>query len=201
MGVVNKYSTLNTQRFNVDWHSESINAHFFGLTHLIQDFIWYQSNGNWPPPRMKMLEIGSYMGESSFLFAASNAFDEIHCVEPFSGHEKFNYDNVYTWDFVYDEFKVNTRFFNSITLHKDYSYNVVNKFKDGYFDFIYIDANHTYEDVKRDIELYLPKLKKRGCIGGHDYYKEWPGVIRAVDDTLGEPDKIFKDTSWIKYEI
>ena len=32
--------------------------------------------------------------------------------------------------------------------------------------------NHEYEHIKRDIELYLPKLKKDGIFGGHDYYEE-----------------------------
>ena len=35
-------------------------------------------------------------------------------------------------------------------------------------DFVYIDGNHAYEYVKKDIGLYYPKLKKGGVIGGHD---------------------------------
>ena len=37
-------------------------------------------------------------------------------------------------------------------------------------DFIYIDGNHSYDFVKRDIELYYPKVKDGGVIGGHDIY-------------------------------
>ena len=39
---------------------------------------------------LKMIEIGSYMGESTMMFASSNIFTEIHCIEPFSGYEEFN---------------------------------------------------------------------------------------------------------------
>jgi len=35
-------------------------------------------------------------------------------------------------------------------------------------DFIYIDGNHSYEYVKKDIELYWNILKKGGIIAGHD---------------------------------
>ncbi len=35
-------------------------------------------------------------------------------------------------------------------------------------DMVYIDGNHSYEYVKKDIELYYSKLKKGGMIGGHD---------------------------------
>ncbi|MBT5491708.1 class I SAM-dependent methyltransferase, partial [bacterium] len=36
-------------------------------------------------------------------------------------------------------------------------------------DFIYIDANHTYESAKEDIQLWYPKIKVGGMISGHDY--------------------------------
>ena len=36
-------------------------------------------------------------------------------------------------------------------------------------DFVYIDANHAYDYVKEDIELWYPKVKKGGILMGHDY--------------------------------
>jgi hypothetical protein len=45
----------------------------------------------------------------------------------------------------------------------------VNLFQDQSLDFIYIDANHTYEAVKQDIELWYPKIKSGGIFSGHDY--------------------------------
>jgi len=36
-------------------------------------------------------------------------------------------------------------------------------------DFVYIDGNHSYEFVKKDIELYVPKVKSGGLIAGHDF--------------------------------
>ena len=70
-------------------------------------------------------------------------------------------------------------------------------FKDNSYDFIYIDPDHKYESVVKDVELYLPKLKKGGIIGGHDYCLIfWSGVI--VDETIGKPDSVTWDTSWFK---
>ena len=194
-----------TQRFNsIDWNNNEPNSYWFGLFDLIKFIADKKSEDidSWPPPKMKMLEIGSYMGESTMMFASSNLFSEIHCIDPFEGHEQFNLDNNYDWNFVEEQFKINTRFFNNINLHKNYSYKIVDKFSDKYFDFIYIDASHRYEDVKRDIECYLPKLKKDGIIAGHDYHKsEWPGVVQAVNETLGIPKHDFWDTSWLTYDI
>lgn len=36
-------------------------------------------------------------------------------------------------------------------------------------DFIYIDGHHGYEYVKKDLELYVPKVRKGGLITGHDF--------------------------------
>jgi hypothetical protein len=42
-------------------------------------------------------------------------------------------------------------------------------FNNHSLDFVYIDANHAYEFVKQDIELWYPKVKPGGWIMGHDY--------------------------------
>lgn len=53
------------------------------------------------------------------------------------------------------------------------------------FDFIYLDGNHNYKFVKKDIDLYFPLVKVGGVFGGHDYLL-WNGVHKAVDDFLNE---------------
>jgi hypothetical protein len=50
----------------------------------------------------------------------------------------------------------------------------------GNLDFIYIDGNHEYEAVKKDIEVYYPKVKQGGIIGGHDFWASETGVCKAV---------------------
>lgn len=42
-------------------------------------------------------------------------------------------------------------------------------FQDNSLDFVYIDANHTYEGVKEDVENWYPKVKSGGLVMGHDY--------------------------------
>ena len=53
-------------------------------------------------------------------------------------------------------------------------------------DFLYIDGNHTYEYVKRDIANYYPLIKSGGLIGGHDYTKDFKGVIKAANEFAKE---------------
>ena len=68
---------------------------------------------------------------------------------------------------------------------------LVKDFEDKYFDYVYIDSNHSYECVKRDINQWYPKIKEGGIIAGHDYCKRTVkrdtgttalGVIEAVDE-------------------
>ena len=47
-------------------------------------------------------------------------------------------------------------------------------------DFIYIDGDHRYSAVKKDIELYWPKLKDGGILAGHDI--DWEGVVKAIGE-------------------
>lgn len=56
-------------------------------------------------------------------------------------------------------------------------------FEDGSLDFVFIDANHSYEHVKADIQAWQPKIKVGGMLSGHDY-GEPCGVKQAVDELL-----------------
>lgn len=69
-------------------------------------------------------------------------------------------------------------------------------------DFAFIDADHSYEGVKSDIEAWLPKVKKGGFISGHDYYlkpkpqKPNVGVRRAVDEKFGKAVQLGANNTW-----
>jgi len=61
------------------------------------------------------------------------------------------------------------------------------KFEDGFFDFVYVDANHEYPYVKQDLVNWYPKVKVGGIFAGHDYRNAIKrfcvfGVKQAVDE-------------------
>jgi hypothetical protein len=60
-----------------------------------------------------------------------------------------------------------------------------------------IDAGHTYEDVKKDIESWFYKVKPGGVLAGDDYILNFPGVIEATNEYFyGQIQRT--NTGWIR---
>jgi len=53
-------------------------------------------------------------------------------------------------------------------------------FPDEYFDYVYIDGDHSLEGAEKDLEAWWPKVKCGGYFAGHDYSSSI-GVMNAVD--------------------
>lgn len=56
-----------------------------------------------------------------------------------------------------------------VKIMREFSDKASESFPDEYFDFIYLDADHTYEGIKRDLNCWYPKVKNGGILSGHDY--------------------------------
>jgi predicted O-methyltransferase YrrM len=150
------------------------------------------------PNKGTMIEIGTFTGESTILFG--DHFEKVIGIDPMlQDYDKQDPTSNFNFNEVLDMFIDRTKDYKNIQLITKTSDDAVLDFNDESFDFIYIDGIHQYENVKQDIINYLPKVKKGGVIGGHDYGNSWPGVRQAVDEMFGQPDKVFKDTSWIKF--
>lgn len=147
---------------------------------------------------MNMIEIGSYSGESTEMF--SKHFKSVISIDPFINDYDLNDPACSFMDFnnVYEIFSERIRNLSNVKHIRKTSDDAVKELKNELFDFVYIDGLHTYEQVKKDIKNYIKLISNKGFIGGHDYHKNWEGVIKVVHEELNGPDEIFKDTSWIK---
>lgn len=63
------------------------------------------------------------------------------------------------------------------------------------FDMIFVDGDHRYEAVKRDIEKWLPYLAAGGLISGHDYHHEYPEVMKVVNEKFNGKFGVVPGTS------
>jgi hypothetical protein len=58
---------------------------------------------------------------------------------------------------------------------------ILETFADGYFDWVYLDTSHTYEDTLKELDVLSRKVKQTGFISGDDWLDdddpqaEWNG--------------------------
>jgi hypothetical protein len=100
------------------------------------------------------------------------------------------------WGPIYrDAVKVREQYADRAHIHAMTSELASRQFKDRSLDFVFIDAQHDYKSVSRDISYWLPKVKPGGFISGHDYHPNWPGVQKAVRDRF-KKFTTGKDATW-----
>lgn len=74
----------------------------------------------------------------------------------------------------------------------NYSWDVVDQFKDNSISYLFLDANHEYDAVKKDFDWYFPKIKSDGYIALHDAAMQlegpqhWEGPSRLATELLND---------------
>jgi len=135
-----------------------------------------------------VLEVGSYCGLSTIVMAKSAK--HIYCIDPFDSRFAGT-DNKRD---TLKEFRANLRRHRvqNFTFHKGtveaYALNRQPHMPAfSTFDMVFIDAEHSYAAVKRQIELIVPHLASGSIIAFHDYREHsWPEVTTAVDEWRGD---------------
>lgn len=142
------------------------------------------------------VEVGSWKGMSSCFMA----------VEIVNSGKNIRFDCVDTWDWIentdipkslykniWEEFSKNIepvkKVVNPVRM---ISWEAAKLYEDESLDFVFIDASHDEESFTKDLDAWLPKVRKGGVIAGHDYRDDVKKVI----------DKRFKvevgEFCWIK---
>lgn len=82
-----------------------------------------------------------------------------------------------------------------VTILQGVSWEMAKLVEDQSLDFVFIDADHGYESVKKDIIAWTPKLKSKGMVSGHDINLQ--GVIQATSEMVQEGRlKYGEDKCW-----
>ncbi len=89
-------------------------------------------------------------------------------------------------DFIVNEFQGKPQ----VEILKGDSHNILKTLPSSSYDFIYIDANHSYEGVQADCIAALPLLRKNGIICFNDYImhdyrtnRDY-GIVKVVNELL-----------------
>ena len=115
------------------------------------------------------VELGVWKGESYFSFCQSAAD---HCIPTQCyGIDTWRGD-VHMGDFDpeigIEVAEYNWRYSSFSKLLTTTFAEAVDQFADGTIDLLHIDGAHTYDDVKRDFEAWLPKVSVQGIVLFHD---------------------------------
>lgn len=149
------------------------------------------------------VEVGTWMGKS-IVYLAEKIKESNKKIQLF-GIDKFIVTNdCQEGVFIEDEDFFN-EYLNNIQPVTDYittivgdSADMAQKFEDESVDFVFIDADHSYEGCLRDITAWFPKVKQGGVIAGHDYYNNAScGVKQAVDEYFKGQARGYTGMCWI----
>ena len=127
------------------------------------------------------VEVGVYRGHHSFLLLKHLNIEKLYLVDPYEVYS--DESNLGTEDNISKAFEFASSrlcdYKDTIEFVKLYSKEAVGVVPDG-LDFVYIDANHSYDFVREDIAYWYSKVKPGGVIGGDNFEARYPGVARAV---------------------
>ena len=123
-------------------------------------------------PGFTMAEIGCYDGSTttSYVEKLKQYAGKVHIVDWFYGNIGATGTHSYVQDeLVYERFKIIfANYKEQMIIHRGPSHEQILNIPDDSLDLCFIDADHRYDYVYKDIELCLPKVKKGGIICGHD---------------------------------
>lgn len=168
--------------------------------------ILYKSMVEKFPSGSKFVEVGSWKGKSAAYLAVEiiNSKKNIllDCIDTWKGSAEHAHDSYIKSNSLYELFIKNISSLSSVInpIRMD-SVSASKQYENNSIDFVFIDANHEYTYVKKDIESWFPKVKVGGIIAGHDYRNGWGDVDRAVDEFFKDKTFLKSESCWIYEKI
>ena len=149
------------------------------------------------PKNGVIAEIGVFRGHHAVSMFNICQPTELVLVDPWKnavGQFKYKWANMNQMDLEILHTNVVNHFRNtpSVKVVRKGSLDAAVDYPDHYFDWVYIDANHEYEPVMKDLKAWFPKIKKGGYLCGHDYsdapriLAKGDGVFFALNDLCEE---------------
>lgn len=153
------------------------------------------------------IELGVNAGEFSRLILNHWKGKKLHLIDAWEQQDHLIYNDLcnhssqdhytYCYEQTFKRFNNNSQ----VEIHRNYSHEALLKFKDESLDFIYLDANHSFQATYEDLSAWSKKVQPNGFLSGHDYVNGyihgsvWFGSKYAVDKWAQE-NKYPVYTSW-----
>lgn len=85
--------------------------------------------------------------------------------------QKLHLIDIFQFDYQLESVKSILGKKENIEINQVNSVEAGNLFDNEYFDWVYIDTDHTYETTKAELNAFADKIKPGGFISGHDYFQ------------------------------
>ena len=135
---------------------------------------------------MVVAEIGVFQGGNA-LRLLSLPLEKLYLIDPYKSYNQYESEKIAYVQKQLDEAKemMMARVSAHPLRHKveiiiNDSVKASANFPDRFFDYVYIDGNHSYPSVTSDLNAWYPKVKRGRFLAGHDYITE--ATARAVND-------------------
>ena len=144
------------------------------------------------PQNGVVAELGVFKGYFSEIILQTSKPAELHLIDIWEGAvdcgDKDGNNMEHVNDLYPEYVNLQNKYSNNenVNIHRGRIDDVLYRFPDDYFDWIYIDADHSYESVISDLETSYKKIKINGYITGHDYTPRFSGVVKAVHEFCGK---------------
>jgi hypothetical protein len=137
--------------------------------------------------KMICVEIGSFEGGGSILinnYLCNNKDSKLYCIDPFDDQYVKGSEKMAFWNSAckgqLERFRDNTKDYPKIIEFKGRSDDMIQKLENNSVDFVYIDGDHTPEQVYKDAVNMLIKMKKNGIILFDDYLWVKDDIITSI---------------------
>jgi predicted O-methyltransferase YrrM len=129
------------------------------------------------------IEIGVLHGETTAFLMETMPNLVLYGIDPYAEYKDWDGNIVHENDFVYRSMEARTSKYDNFTHLRMTSDDAVNMFEDESMDFVFVDGDHSYSQVKKDLANWYPKVRKGGLFCGHDY-SAIMDVKLAVDEFI-----------------
>lgn len=123
----------------------------------------------------KGCEVGVAYGGQSIYILTNSPLEILYSVDPYKHFSEKDYDDTMNFPQDYFDvlyFKVKSKladFGERSVLVRMPSIEAAETFENDSLDFVFIDANHSFEAVTEDLEAWVPKVRLGGLVSGDDY--------------------------------
>ena len=147
------------------------------------------------------VEIGVSLGNNALNILQNLQIKKLYLIDPYLKYDDYNETEFHdtlpvggrTWKlYNQNQKEQNKNFTHAKNTLKEYkskikfirkkSEDTADSIPNHSLDFAYIDGNHNYKYVEKDIKLFYQKIKPGGVLGGHNYQIVIEGVVEAVDE-------------------